>query len=69
MSAAQFDGRGIDPPYPTDEDQAVLDERERCALIAETLEFRLLVVEWVNLSKKQISERIAHDIAKAIREQ
>lgn len=48
---------------------AVLTERENCARICETLEWTLEVSEWINLSKKQISERIATDLAKAIRNQ
>ena len=53
----------------TDVENAVLTERENCARICETLEWTLEVSEWINLSKKQISERIATDLAKAIRNQ
>jgi len=62
-----YDGRKPEPPYITDAEQAVLDERERCAVIAESLEWRLPVEDWISLSKKQISVKIARDIAEAIR--
>lgn len=47
-----YDGRKPEPPYITDAEQAVLDERERCAVIAESLEWRLPVEDWISLSKK-----------------
>ena len=56
-----------DPQSITSIDQAVSDERENCAIICKTLEWKLNAVEWISLSKKQISERIAKDLADAIR--
>ena len=69
MSASAYDGRKPEPPYETDIDEAILEERENCAIICETLEWKLSVDDWIGLSKKQISERIARDLAKAIRNQ
>jgi hypothetical protein len=63
----KYDGRKPEPPYVTDIEQAVLDERERCASIAETLEWRMPVEDWQNLTKQQISVKLARDIANAIR--
>jgi len=65
----QYDGRKPEPPYVTDIDEAIFAERENCAAICETLEWKLEVSEWIGLSKKQISERIAKDLAQAIRNQ
>ena len=67
--AARYDGRGHEPPYVTDAEAAERGERERCAVIAETLEFKMNVRDWIDMSKKQISERIAREIAEAIRNQ
>jgi len=69
MSLSNYDGRKPEPPYMTDIERAVLDERERCANIAETLEWRLTIDDWVNLSKKQISVKLAKEIANEIRGQ
>ena len=62
----QYDGRKPEPPYVTDIDGVILEERENCAIICETLEWKLSVDDWIGLSKKQISERIAKDLAAAI---
>ena len=64
-----YDGRKPEPHYVTDIDDAILTERENCAIICETIEWKLSVIDWISLSKKQISERIAKDLAKAIRMQ
>jgi hypothetical protein len=69
MNPSAYDGRKPEPPYITDVEQAVLAERENCAAICETLEWRLEVREWLELSKKQISVRLAKDLALAIRNQ
>jgi hypothetical protein len=69
ISLSTYDGRCAEPPYVADLDEAVSNERERCADIAEHLEFRLDVSEWLALTKKQISERMALAIADAIRHQ
>ena len=68
---SRYDGRRPEPPYltATDIDEAELNERERCAVIAETLEWKLSVLEWISFSKKLIAERIAREIAEAIRGQ
>ena len=66
---SRYDGRKPEPPYITDLDALILHERENCALICETLEWKLSVIDWISLSKKQISERIAKDLAAAIRDQ
>lgn len=66
---SRYDGRGIDPPYLTDTDETEQNAIERCAVIAETMEFRMEISEWQRMTKKQISERVAQDIAEAIRNQ
>ena len=70
-TASDFDGRGSEPPYltVTDVDEAERNERERCAVVAETLEFRMDVAEWRDLPIKQITKRLAIAIADAIRNQ
>ena len=59
---SRYDGRGIDPPYLTDADEAERNAIERCAVIAETMEFRMEVSDWISMTKKQISEKIARDM-------
>lgn len=70
-SPARYDGRRPEPPYVTvtDVDEAERNAVERCAAVAEAFEFRMDVREWLDLTKKQISERVARDIADAIRNQ
>lgn len=70
MGLGSFDGARGEPPYTvTDMDEAERNERERCAVVAETLVFSFEVREWIGLSKKQISEKTARAIADAIRNQ
>lgn len=65
----RYDGRKPEPPYVTDVEEAILNERENCAVLVETMEWKLDVRDWIDLSKKQITERIAKDLAEAIRNQ
>jgi len=71
QSPAAYDGRGDDPPYMTvtDVDEAERNERERCAVIAETTEVLIDLRDWTGLTRKVLTALVAKGIADAIRNQ
>lgn len=49
--------------------KSILEERDRCASVAETHEFFMPIDWWLNATKKDVSEFTALSVARAIREQ
>jgi len=70
MGLGAFDGARGEPPYTvTDLDETERNERERCAVIAETTEVLIDLRDWTCLTRKALTALVAKGIADAIRNQ